>query len=1317
MATLIAVAAYVSVGRYYIGYVEEYQNELLEYVTEFTELSLNAKNISGRWSKLSPVLTLEDLSLFSPDEKTAVLTIANISFQLDLFSSLVSLSPQVKRLQINGVECSLEEIEPGKWQLEGFGNSGDQAASQDLDKIVNLLLSVDGIELTSATMQLQSYEDDRVAMLSLDEISLVHSAGFRRASLKATFENTDKPLLGIVESLGDPRDDGFQATAYLKLDDIDFKYQLPIIKSLGFDLQDAQIDSEIWLDWKPSREITIQGTIRTPHIDLAAFSGEPLGSITDFKLDFRAEKNVSNDWDIWLPKIEAQWNENTFSVEQLFFSINDTQVNISLPELQLQDSLSIAGTENILSDSLGQILSTLNPQGVLTDLHIRLDRSLFQGGERPKESGAKPMFHIAANMRGVDVSPWKGAPGAKGISGFLEITAKNGMVELDTGPFTMSFPGLYGKPLGFSTVKGQLRWVIGKELVKVNSGPLSFTADHGPATGLLALEIPFKNDPDIDPLMSLLIGLKDTDASYRSKFIPEVLSKGFLSWIESSVPAGHIANGGIVYRGSLRSGDVHDKTVQLFFDLDNTQLNYHQDWPPIDNFSGLVMIDDSVTEVTSIAATLFDLEIQSSTVQVKALEGGELWLDVQAVAAGRAQDALRVVNESAIRKNVGSVFENWELSGKAAINVSLEVPLAASLLPPEIDVDVQLSETDLFIPDYNLRVTSLFGPLNYTSTGGISSSGITGELYKKPLSITVEQDEVEGISVDISGNIAMEDVAQWSRQPALTFFSGTTQFNARVGVKPLGSSALNIYSDLRGINIDLPEPYGKSASAVIPFSLELPLSSSETRLAMSLDRQAELQIGFQRGTVKSGLLTVGSKKVRSFSESRHDDGFFVINGELDSLIVDEWQSVLERYLETDERLKKTSQENRDPASRSSNETNGLDIRLRDLNVGEIDGLQAFGNIGISGERQRALTDDIESNLAGHHNGWFFSAQNSRFEGNVFIPDESFLLSGTSATSEKPLLVHFTRLLVPPDSDGKNETRSVFDPSNLHSFSADVVVDNILLEGKSIGNLTFDIRPIKNGIRANNIQGNYQGIKVKRTDKNSLSWWKDDDGEYSQLVSQFYIENIGDVLENWKYQRIIESNSGRFGVDLTWMHSPDQWQLKSSTGTIDLKVSDGRFLNTSDAAEGTLRVVGLINLANVLRLQSSFSNLFDSGISFDNITGQVKLESERLSIIDNLSVESPSSAFQFRGSADMNQRLLDMELIVTLPVANNLPWIAALAGVGLPVAAGVYVVGKIFEKQVDRFSSGVYDIGGDWDAPELQFRRVFDDTDAAKKKQK
>jgi hypothetical protein len=70
------------------------------------------------------------------------------------------------------------------------------------------------------------------------------------------------------------------------------------------------------------------------------------------------------------------------------------------------------------------------------------------------------------------------------------------------------------------------------------------------------------------------------------------------------------------------------------------------------------------------------------------------------------------------------------------------------------------------------------------------------------------------------------------------------------------------------------------------------------------------------------------------------------------------------------------------------------------------------------------------------------------------------------------------------------------------------------------------------------------------------------------------------------------------------------------------------------------------------------------------------------------------------------RSLDGELVATLPVANNLPWVAALTA-SLPIAAGVFVVSKLLQKQVDRLSSAVYSITGSWDDPQVKFEHIFD----------
>ena len=67
--------------------------------------------------------------------------------------------------------------------------------------------------------------------------------------------------------------------------------------------------------------------------------------------------------------------------------------------------------------------------------------------------------------------------------------------------------------------------------------------------------------------------------------------------------------------------------------------------------------------------------------------------------------------------------------------------------------------------------------------------------------------------------------------------------------------------------------------------------------------------------------------------------------------------------------------------------------------------------------------------------------------------------------------------------------------------------------------------------------------------------------------------------------------------------------------------------------------------------------------------------------------------------------MEGRLVATLPVATNLPWVAAIVG-GLPAAAGVYLTSKLVEEQVDRLSSISYTIAGDWDDVEVRVDQIF-----------
>jgi uncharacterized protein YhdP len=160
------------------------------------------------------------------------------------------------------------------------------------------------------------------------------------------------------------------------------------------------------------------------------------------------------------------------------------------------------------------------------------------------------------------------------------------------------------------------------------------------------------------------------------------------------------------------------------------------------------------------------------------------------------------------------------------------------------------------------------------------------------------------------------------------------------------------------------------------------------------------------------------------------------------------------------------------------------------------------------------------------------------------------------------------------------------------------------------------------------------------------------------------------------------------------------------------------LKTTGGASGALKVVSILNLSNILRrLQLDFSDIADDGVSFDDLDGGFEIKDGYLDITDPLLIHSPSSQFLFYGGTDIPTEKIDMEMIATLPVAGNLPWLAAAFLGGLPVAAGVFVATKLFEDQVDTVSSAVYTFEGTWDDPELEFKKMFAGDLSKKKKAK
>ena len=210
---------------------------------------------------------------------------------------------------------------------------------------------------------------------------------------------------------------------------------------------------------------------------------------------------------------------------------------------------------------------------------------------------------------------------------------------------------------------------------------------------------------------------------------------------------------------------------------------------------------------------------------------------------------------------------------------------------------------------------------------------------------------------------------------------------------------------------------------------------------------------------------------------------------------------------------------------------------------------------------------------------------------------------------------------------------------------------------------------------------------------------------TDFEAQLRFDEVGATLEALGYQRVLEAESGSLNVDLSWPGAPVEFDLAGASGALEIALGAGRFPEAPAGAAGALRVVSILNLVDIVQ-RLSLSQMFESGIPFDSVLAEVYLHAGTIEV--PRADISGGSSFQFSGVSDVATRSLSGELVATLPVAKNLPWVAALAA-SLPVAAGVFVVSKIFDKQMNRLSSGVYRIEGTWDDPQVRFDRIFDDS--------
>jgi uncharacterized protein (TIGR02099 family) len=1190
---------------------------------------------------------------------------------LDVAGSLASRSLKTTLLRLNGLNLAGELDAEGALRVRGL-NGGGELLGEWLEEF---LLNVERLALGDVHLSLL-LPDGEQRNFTLD---LGLSREGSRRHLKGTLSSS-RGLQALVlgEGVGNPFEQGaFSGQLYLDLGALDVA---AVTELLGEVLPGMHVagglELALWSNWEQGQtRPDVEFRIGMDKVLLS--SREPSWQVPLDRVQFAAGLvNRRGGWGLEVVDLELERGGTLLQLPRMQLLARGETFKLRAQALPLAPLAELVAGTNVLPHAGMEVIRVLQPRGSLSSLSLDVTDI----------SAPLADWQLEANFSELAVAPWRGAPGVTGASGYVQLAPGSGFVVLDSQQLSMELPTVYQQALDYDDLHGTIYIDWDKELVTLSSGLVEARGGEGRVPVKFGLSIPL-TPSDVGIEMDLLVGLENTDAAQRAKYIPYILDQKLRDWLAASIGGGGIEQGGFLWRGNLKRNAPALHTVQLFFNISDAALNYHPRWPLLKNVDGTVLVDDSNVSVWAKTATLLGSAVDDLSVELWAASPSELWLAVEASIVGPAADGLAVLNDSPLSGYTRGVLADAKLRGEMETDLNLLVNLSDTAAPKKVDVATHFSAVELDLNPGNLPFRGIYGALSYTTATGFTSDDLQAQLWGEPVRVVVspqtlspQTGEGEGqraVTVELSSVLEMAAVQRWLGLEALAFAEGRTQVEVQVVASPGVAPVLTIDSDLQGVSLDLPVPWGKSADIPRPLHFDLDLAGGDVLLGFEMAEGLSAQLRMADGQLRAAALAFDSEPAELVP------GLVRLGGRLEYADLDEWEGLL-RYIGKESVAKPVSGEPVQGGSvldeSASEEPGRLRFWVEQLQIDQL----VVGGWRLGGVKL-GLAEEGERWRGSVNTGWLRGELLYRTGGPSLLDIEYIDLAGLDTLAET--------------SPEAGEEQSIELPELA------VTVSEMRLGDTLLGNLAFKLYSDGPNIHAQNISGQIGAMQIRSGEPASLVW-KQGPAGHTKMKAHLYFTDFGDTLEQFDYERIIVTQDGSFQLALEWPGGPHNYSLEQGQGSLVVDIGAGTFPDVSGGASGTLRVVSILNLTEIVQ-RLSLSHMFESGVPFDKVDGDVFL---RGGIIDvaKIEVDGGASSFQFSGVSEVVSRSLDGELVVTVPVASNLPWVAALAA-GLPVAAGVFVLSKIFESQVNRLTSAVYSATGTWDDPEVEFDRIFDDT--------
>lgn len=1290
VASLVMVAVVVSLGRVMLPRLHQYQESIQTYLSSALNAPVTFDHLAGDWQDLQPVIFIDNLKIRSPDTKTS-LALGSLVLRLNVIGSVLQGQPVFGSIQLDDVELRLEQNDEGRWTFAGKSGTASKQGDKGGPDLMALLLAQRQVQLSNIQLTLD-FKDGRQKQLHVPLWELNCAGEVCASEGKASFEGGSKKQLVFALNLkGRPGEKKFQLDAFAEWQPLPIDEWLPLtgVKlPVSFNLDTFMLGGRVWLSMADNQLRDVRGQLHVPELAFAT-DGREIAPVQNIGSEFVWKQNRGEQqdlWSLWLNNFTFQWEGETFEPAKLQCTLSQEGENRAIR--LVADAIDLEFTSNTLlsiedlPEKLQAVLKTLEPKGRLVNAHFqyRLDNE----AQGTPEQDRLPLFQLEANLNEVAVSPWKNAPGGSGVNGYLKVTPRGGMVDLETENFELYFPKLYSTQWQYDRARGIVSWQNQGRSVWLQGENLRLEGRSGKIDGQFSLLAP---KDGTEPRLNLMIGLEDAQVKEALVYVPDKkVSPALVNWLDQSIRQAHVERAAFLYSGSvIRGAPAIARSMRLDVKAAQIELAYLKGWPALTEAAAEVTLVDAQAHVTAESGKLLNSEIQNLVADFIPDKSGGV-VTVKSKLSGPTGDGLQILQDTPLRDVLFDLVDDFQVAGEMELDLDLGIPLKKQS-PLRTRIGLVTDNSALSIPSLNLNFEDIQGRFSYSEARGLNAKKVKAAFFGQPVIADIGSEIIPPTGVErqrqqtriqMAGEVTTDALYEWLPQPLFTRFEGKAAYRAEMNFGAREGNGIVILSDLAGVEVALPEPFGKPKEEQRALTMIVSLDH-EPKHFLSYGDQLQFALQFEDGAYNQGEIRIGGDQALF-----EDIPGIRFVGSTTMLDVAQWQKLFRDIEEAAANAMTTGQYRDDQPDLDEDQTRFLEL-LSQVRL-KADSLlfagQTLDNVLIDAEQ-----------IAGD---WLVQLENPVVKGRI--------LAFQDVT--KPLAIELEYLRLDEANGDEGDPMSEVVPQDL--IEVDFRTREFSIGKDNYGSWSFKLTPGKQGVTVTDIDASVKGLRLL----GDLDWLYADGKHVTEFSGQVGSSDAGDALEAWGYSRSLEGEEARLAGDLSWSGSPAMFSLIDSTGELEIKGKEGRFIEVESSAN-VLRLFGILNFTSLARrLRLDFSDLFKKGYSFDKLKGRLALDRGQVTFVDSLVIDGPSAKFKIDGRTDMINQQFDQELIVVLPVSDNIPIAATIVGapqVGIPL----YLLNKVFGNMFERFTSARYRVTGSWDDPKIELVKIFENRTSGK----